>query len=118
MGSEMCIRDRVEETIVTRRENARQVTVPKAINYNGRQIATIYCTVTFTYGLPTGQPLVGARSYSISNIESGYSIGNISSSVTNGNPATITYSYTIYLNGVSKTRGSVFVHVDNSGNYN
>ncbi len=107
--------DKVEETVVTRSESARQATVPKTLYYGGVRIATINCIVAFTYGLPTGQPLVGTRTYSISNVTTGYSIGSISTSVTNGDPATITYTCRVYKNGTYQGNGTVTVHVTNSG---
>lgn len=106
---------KIEETVVTRSESARQAIVPKSIHYGGEVIATLNCIITFTYGLPSGQPLVGTRSYSISDVKTGYAIGNVSSSVTNGNPASIIYTYNIYLDGGHKTSGQVTARVDNSG---
>lgn len=104
-------------TIVPRSEYARQVTVPKQVYYNGVSVGTINCIIGFTYGLSSGQPMVNTKSYSISTTSSTYSVKVTSITVTNGNPATVTYNYTVYKDEKNGQSASAQVFLYNNGNY-
>ena len=106
---------KAQEPLSMERAYARQDTITKNLVYDGVKIGTINCIVAFTYDLPTGQPMINSKSYTIGSIRSGYSVGNITISVKNGNPAIVTYSYTSYKNNANPQRHNIYLSFNNNG---
>lgn len=106
---------RTAEAQDTRSANAREYKTTRSITYNNAPIAKITCTVSFSYGLPTGKALISSATYGISNVTSGYSIGDVTVKKTSGNPAVATYTFNVYKGSTKLKTDSVKVYCYNNG---